>query len=117
MIPKHRAAGLTAVAVKAAAGAADAVPVCRVGNLSQALEILREAGVWLFGASADAEQSLREMGFAFPLALVLGSEGSGLRKGTRKHCDALFRISMEPSAASVNVSVAAGIALAEVYGR
>ena len=115
VIPKHRAAGLTAVAVKAAAGAADAVPICRVGNLSQALDTLRTAGVWIYGASSDAEQVLKEVDFAFPMALVLGSEGAGLRKGIQKSCDAMFRIPMEASAASVNVSVAAGIALAEIY--
>ena len=117
VIPKHRAVGLTATAVKAAAGAADAVPVCRVGNLSQALETLRDAGVWLYGADAEAEQPLREVDFSSPMALVLGSEGTGLRRTIRSACDLCFRIPMQAGPASINVSVAAGIALAEVFAK
>lgn len=117
VITKHRAAGLTATAVKTAAGAAARVPVCRVTNLKRTIEALKSKGVWIYGAAAQASEDLWTIDGDGPLALVLGSEGKGLRKGVSDACDVLFRIPMKPDAESVNVSVAAGIAMAHLFAR
>jgi len=113
IVPKDRAAGLTPVARKVACGAAEAIPLFVVTNLARTLRALREAGVWVYGAAGEAGQSLYETDLRGPLALVLGGEGRGLRRLTREHCDALVRIPMAGTVASLNVSVAAAVALFE----
>ena len=113
VVPKDRSASLTPVAVKAAAGAAETVPVVQVTNLARVLRWLKDAGVWIVGADGQAEQSLYATKLQTPVAIVLGSEGSGLRRLTREHCDALFAIPMRGSVESLNVSVTAGIVLFE----
>jgi len=117
VITKHRSAGLTATAAKVAAGAAAKVPVCRVTNLKRAIEALKTKGVWIYGAAAQGTEDLWSLDGTGPMALVLGSEGKGLRKGVSDACDVLFRIPMNTDAESVNVSVAAGIALAHLFSR
>jgi len=116
VIPKHRSAGLNAAAIKTATGAAEHVPVVRAGNLGRALEQLKEAGYWIYGAAGDAEATLGGIEMNRPTVVVLGAEGSGIRPGVRAKCDDLFRIAMEPDAGSLNVSVAAGIIFAQLYG-
>ncbi|MBI3140867.1 MAG: 23S rRNA (guanosine(2251)-2'-O)-methyltransferase RlmB [Rhodocyclales bacterium] len=111
--PKDRAVGLNATAIKVACGAADTVPYVTVTNLARALREMRERGIWTVGADADAEQDLYAAGLKGPLALVLGAEGSGLRRLTRETCDALVKIPMHGSVESLNVSVASGICLFE----
>ena len=113
IVPKDRAVGLTATVRKVASGAAEALPLIVVTNLARALEQLQQAGVWLVGLAGDAEQSLYETDLSGPLALVLGAEGSGLRRLTRERCDFLAHLPMAGSVASLNVSVAAGVALFE----
>ena len=110
IIPRDRAAGLTPAARKAAAGAAETVPLIRVVNLARCLRNLKERGVWLVGAEAGAPSAF-EADLAGPLALVLGGEGSGLRRLTRETCDLLVSLPMRGSVASLNVSVAAGALL------
>lgn len=110
IIPRDRAAGLTPAARKAAAGAAETVPLIRVVNLARCLRNLKERGIWLIGAEADAQPAF-EADLAGPLALVLGGEGSGLRRLTRETCDLLVSLPMKGSVASLNVSVAAGALL------
>jgi 23S rRNA (guanosine2251-2'-O)-methyltransferase len=105
--------GLTPAALKAAAGAAEAVPLIAVTNLARAMDDLRDAGVRLVGAAGEAEQSLFDMDLTGPLAWVLGAEGSGLRRLTRERCDALARIPIIGQVESLNVSVATGICLYE----
>lgn len=117
IIPKHRSAGFTPVTVKTAAGAAGQVPLCRVGNLSKALDRLKDAGCWVYGAALEGSQDLAAVQFERPTVIVMGAEGSGIRPGVRKRCDVLFKIPMRAAARSVNVSVAAGIVLAELYRR
>jgi 23S rRNA (guanosine2251-2'-O)-methyltransferase len=114
IIPRDRSAPLNATARKVACGAAESLPVIRVTNLARTLRFLREAGVWIYGATGDAESSLYETDFCGPLALVLGGEGRGLRRLTREHCDGLLSIPMAGSISSLNVSVAAGVFLFEV---
>ena len=110
IIPRDRAAGLTPAARKAAAGAAETVPLIRVVNLARCLRKLKDRGIWLAGAEANAP-SVFSVDLSGPLALVLGGEGEGLRRLTRETCDLLVSLPMKGSVASLNVSVAAGALL------
>lgn len=114
IIPRDRAVGVTATVRTASAGAADRVAIVQVTNLVRALAILKEAGVWVTGAVAEADENIWATDLSGPLALVLGSEDKGLRRLTREHCDRMVAIPMPGSIASLNVSVAAGILLFEV---
>jgi len=113
LIPRHRAARMSATVRKVACGAAEVVPVVRPPNLARALDTLRDAGVHVVGADADAPAALYEADLRGALALVVGGEESGLRRLTREKCDTLARIPMAGGVASLNVSVAAGICLFE----
>ena len=114
IIPKDNSASITPVASKIACGAAESVPLIRVTNLARAMEHLKQAGVWLYGAAGEAEKSLYSLDSKGPIALVLGAEGTGLRRLTRDHCDGLFALPMRGTVSSLNVSVATGICLYEV---
>jgi 23S rRNA (guanosine2251-2'-O)-methyltransferase len=114
VVPKDHSAKLTAVAVKTSTGAAETVPVFRAANLARALAWLKEAGVWVVGADAEAPKSLYQTKLAPPVALVLGGEGRGVRRLTRDLCDELVFIPMAGSVESLNVSVATGIVLFEL---
>jgi len=111
--PRDRAAGLTPVVRKVAAGAAETVPFAQVTNLARALRDMKEAGLWIAGTAEDGEKDLYEADLGGPLALVMGSEGRGLRRLTQDCCDFTLRLPMQGTVASLNVSVAAGIALYE----
>ena len=113
ILPKDRSAGVDAVVRKVAAGAAEFVPVVAVTNLARALGRLKESGIWVVGTDGEAEQPLYAADLNRPLALVLGAEGEGMRRLTRDSCDFLVRIPMAGQVESLNVSVAAGIALFE----
>ena len=113
IVPRDRAAGITPVVRKVASGAAETVPVFSVTNLARVLRTLRQAGVWLYGASDAADSLLYDADFTGPAALVLGAEGKGLRRLTRELCDYLVAIPMAGRVESLNVSVAAGILLFE----
>ncbi|MDX9741446.1 MAG: 23S rRNA (guanosine(2251)-2'-O)-methyltransferase RlmB [Gammaproteobacteria bacterium] len=114
--PRDRAASLTATVCKVASGAAGKVPFVQVTNLARTLRGLRDRGIWIAGADAEAGASLYGLELDGPLALVLGAEDRGLRRLTREHCDWLVAIPMagEAGVESLNVSVAAGICLFEV---
>ncbi len=111
--PKDHAVGLNATVAKVASGAAETVPYLMVTNLARSLNEMKERDIRIVGTSDDAPQTLYEADLRGPLALVLGAEGAGLRQLTRKTCDALVRIPMRGAVESLNVSVAAGIALYE----
>lgn len=113
VVPKNRACGLSGIVRKVASGAADTVPLISVTNLATTLRWLQEQGVWLVGADSHSQINLFETRLIGPLALVLGSEGTGLRRLTREICDVLVHIPMLGTVASLNVSVAAGICLYE----
>lgn len=113
IVPRDRAAAITPTVRKVASGAAETVPVFTVTNLARALRVLKEAGVWLYGASDTADSSLFDADFSGPLALVLGSEGKGLRRLTQELCDFEVAIPMAGRVTSLNVSVAAGVLLYE----
>ena len=115
VVPSREAAGLSPAALKAAAGATQHLPVCRVDNLQKALQKAAACGLFIAGLDARGEQPLTTADFAQPCALVIGSEGKGLRRMVQKRCDVLLHIPMPGEAiGSLNASVAAGIALYEV---
>jgi len=113
-VPEHRAAGLSSAAVKASAGAALRLPVARTGNLAAFLRRLKEKGIWIVGLDQEGEPLWTGFDLRQPIALVLGGEGKGLRRLTREHCDAMLALPLQGGVESLNVSVAAGIALYEV---
>lgn len=113
IMPRDRAAPLNATARKAAAGAAESTPVAIVTNLARTLRLLKEAGLWIVGAEAQASQRAQDIDLTGPRVLVVGAEGSGLRQLTRRHCDWLARLPAAGAVESLNVSVAAGMLLYE----
>jgi 23S rRNA (guanosine2251-2'-O)-methyltransferase len=113
IIPERRAASLTDVVAKAAAGALEHLPVARVTNINRALEDLKNRGFWIYGLDERGDESYDQTEYASPTAFVLGGEGKGLHEQVRKHCDVLIRIPMAGKISSLNVSVAAGIVLFE----
>lgn len=113
IIPKDRAAPLTATARKVASGAAEFTPVITVTNLAQTLRFLKDQGIWIYGLAGEAEKNIYTENFKHPTAFVLGAEEEGLRRLTREHCDTLLSIPMNGQIESLNVSVAAGVCLFE----
>jgi 23S rRNA (guanosine2251-2'-O)-methyltransferase len=114
VVPKDRAAGITPAAFKAAAGALEHCPVARVTNLSRAIDQMKEQGIWTVALAADAEKDLGAIDLTVPIALVLGSEGEGVRPLVRKTCDHVARIPMAGQVGSLNVAAAGAVALYEV---
>lgn len=113
VMQSRRSAALGGAAAKASAGAVAHVRVAEVVNIARALEDLKEAGVWTVGLAGDAPAAYDSIDFTGPSAIVLGAEGSGLRRLVRERCDFLVRIPMGGHVESLNVSVAAGITLFE----
>jgi 23S rRNA (guanosine2251-2'-O)-methyltransferase len=115
ILPERRAAGVNPTVRKVSAGATAYLPVARVTNLAAALRTMRKAGVWVAGAAGEEGAELYTAAdFRRPVALVIGSEGSGLSAVVRKECDYLVRIPLSGRVGSLNASVAAGILLFEV---
>ena len=113
VIPARNSVGLTPVVRKVACGAAETVPLFQVTNLQRSLSELQRLGVWVYGAAGEASDSLYEVDLAGHIALVMGAEGTGLRRLTREQCDGLFHLPMLGTVSSLNVSVATGISLFE----
>ncbi len=113
IVPERRAAGVTDVVAKAAAGALEHLPVVRVTNINRALEDLKERGMWIYGLDERGTEAYDQIDYAKRSVLVLGGEGKGLHEQVRKHCDVLVRIPMAGQISSLNVSVAAGVVLFE----
>lgn len=112
VIPKDRAVGVTAAAVKASAGASEHVRVARETNLRRSIDRMKEAGVWVYAAEAGGTVHT-ELDLAGPLALVFGSEGEGVRRLVREGCDGAVSIPMFGAVESLNVSVAAAVVVYE----
>ena len=113
IVPRRRAVGLTAAVRKAASGAVERVPLVVVANLAQALRRMRDAGVFLFAASAGAGRPYTQVDLCAPAAIVLGGEGRGLRRLSEELCDERIHIPMRAGVESLNVSVAAAVCLFE----
>lgn len=114
VIMKDRAVGVTAVAVKASAGATAHCKVARVTNLSRAIDELKDAGFWTVAADPDGKDIAWHAKLTGPLAVIVGAEGSGVRKGVMNHADFKVRIPMLGQVASLNASVSAGVLLYEI---
>lgn len=115
IVRTRRAAGLTAVVAKVSAGAIEYVPVARVSNISQSLEILKIAGVWIIGVDAHGSQDYTKVDYKVPVAMVIGGEGKGVSELVRKRCDILAQIPMKGHLNSLNASVAAALVMYEAY--
>ena len=118
ILPRHRSAPLSAVAVKASAGALEHLPVAEVPNLARAIEHLRDSGVWCIGLDGTADASLFALDLADePVCVIVGGEGAGLHRLVRDSCDVLVHIPMAGHIESLNASVAGALALFEVRRR
>lgn len=115
VIPKDRAVGLTPTVRKVACGAAETTTLIQVTNLARCLRELKERGIWIAGTADSAKQSIYDANLTGPMAVVMGSEGKGVRQLIQKQCDLLLRIPMQGSVSSLNVSVATGVVLFEAY--
>jgi 23S rRNA (guanosine2251-2'-O)-methyltransferase len=114
ILPKDRSASITGTVIKVSAGAVFHIAICTVTNLVNSFKVLKEKGIWVFGAAKDASQPIYDVDLTVPACLVVGSEGKGLRPLVANHCDQNIAIPMQSGLDSLNVSVAAGIILFEV---
>ena len=113
IIPKRRAVGLSAIVAKASAGALEYVPVAKVGNIANTVDELKEKGLWVAGAAMEGESVYGKADLTGPLAIVIGSEGSGISRLVKEKCDFLVSIPMQGKINSLNASVAAGVLMLE----
>jgi 23S rRNA (guanosine2251-2'-O)-methyltransferase len=114
ILPKDRAAQIIGTVAKTSAGAVFHINVCRVTNLVSTIDALREAGIWVFGATVGEPQTIYQADFSVPVCLVIGNEEKGIRPLVKKHCDVLVTIPMSSELNSLNASVAAGVILFEI---
>jgi 23S rRNA (guanosine2251-2'-O)-methyltransferase len=114
VVPDRHSAPLSATVAKASAGASAYIPVVRVVNLVNAIDEMKERGLWIVGIDTAGNLSWTAYDYRTPVALVLGGEHRGLRRLVREHCDALVRLPMLGKVESLNISVAAAVALYEV---
>ena len=115
IVGKHRAVGVTPTVAKASAGAVEHIPIVQVTNVAQALEVLKEAGLWTAAIEADGETEYDRADFNVPLCIVAGSEGKGLGRLVRERCDYAVRIPLRGKVSSLNVAVATAVVLSEVW--
>ena len=113
IITKDNATGITPTVCKVASGAAETVPVYQVTNLSRTLRWLKGEGLWIMGAAGETAQTVYKTDFTVPMALVVGTEGKGLRRLTKEQCDELVSVPMLGQVESLNLSVATGVLLYE----
>ena len=113
IIPKDKAVGITPVVRKVASGAVDTVPVVQVTNLARSIKKCQDAGIWVYGAAGETDQSVYKTDLKGKTAIVMGAEEKGLRRLTRETCDVLFKIPMQGEVESLNVSVATAVILYE----
>lgn len=114
ILPKDRAASITGVVDKSSAGALEHIPLCRVTNLSRTIDELKKEGIWVYGLAGEGSESIYQTDLTGDVALVVGSEGSGLRPNVQRHCDSLLTIPMGGHVSSLNASVAGGVTMFEV---
>jgi 23S rRNA (guanosine2251-2'-O)-methyltransferase len=111
ILPEHRAAGVTPAVVKSSAGAIEHLLVTQVTNLVRTLDLLKERGIWVIGLAGEAAEPIDRVDLNRPLALVVGSEGKGLSRLVREHCDLLLALPMRGQINSLNAAIAGSIAL------
>lgn len=117
IFPEHRAVEVTPAVVRASAGAAERLAICKVPNLARALDACKDAGLWVVGLDPRAETPFDEADLSGPLVIVVGSEGKGLRRLVRERCDLLVRIPMAGPTESLNAAVAGSIVLYHVFRK
>jgi 23S rRNA (guanosine2251-2'-O)-methyltransferase len=115
--PKDRSVGLTDTVRRVACGGAERVPFSQVTNLARLIKQLQEKNIWIIGTDSEASDDIYKADLTGPVALVMGSEGEGLRRLTKESCDKVVRIPMKGSVESLNVSVAAAVCLFEIVRR
>ncbi len=113
IMPKDKSAPVTETVLRVSCGGAENVPIVRVTNLARAMDKLKELGVWLVGTADEADRSLYDLDLKGPIGIVMGAEGSGMRRLTAEHCDFLANIPMAGKVECLNVSVATGVCLFE----
>lgn len=114
IIPRDKSASLNSTVRKVASGAAELLPLVQVTNLARTMEVLQDLGVWVVGSDSDGCEDMYQVDMKAPIALVMGSEGKGMRRLTREKCDFIVRIPMINELDSLNISVAAGVLIYEV---
>src|SRR5690625_3540330 len=117
IIPKRRAVGLTETVAKASAGAIEHVPVIRVTNISQTIDMLKERHIWVVGAGSKGAKDYRTLDGETPIALVIGNEGKGISRLVLEKCDWTVNLPMQGHISSLNASVASSILMYEVYRK
>ncbi|MCX6152418.1 MAG: 23S rRNA (guanosine(2251)-2'-O)-methyltransferase RlmB [Ignavibacteriales bacterium] len=115
IITLHGSASITETVVKTSAGATEYMSMCKVSNLAQALDVLKENGFWIAGSSLEKARDYSSVDYKMPIALVIGNEEKGIRHLTAQKCDFLVKIPMSGKIQSLNVSVAAGVLLFEIF--
>lgn len=113
IIPKRRAVAVTEVVAKVSCGATEHLAVARVNNINDAIETLKNNGVWIYGTDGEATELYYEQDLTGPIAIIVGSEGRGMSALTKKRCDVLMKIPMKGHITSLNASVSGGIVLFE----
>jgi 23S rRNA (guanosine2251-2'-O)-methyltransferase len=113
IIPKRRSVAVTEVVAKVACGATEHLAIARVSNINDAIDELKEAGVWVYGTDGSADKLYFEEDLTGPIAIIIGSEGRGMNKLTMKKCDVLLKIPMKGHITSLNASVSGGIVIFE----
>jgi 23S rRNA (guanosine2251-2'-O)-methyltransferase len=114
IIPKRRSAGITATVSKTSAGAVEYMPVARVTNLAQTIDLLKEQGIWVAGTDVSAHNEVYRSDLTLPLAVVIGNEHKGMGRLIKEKCDFLVKLPMFGQINSLNASVAAGVLMYEV---
>ena len=114
ILPEHRAAPLSAAAVKASSGASELLRICRVPGMPSAIAEIKRAGIWCVALDPHGEIAPWEFDFTLPVCLVVGGEGAGVARLVRERCDARVRLPMAGAIASLNASAAAAVLLYEV---
>lgn len=117
IIPKHRAVGLTSTVAKTSTGAIQHVPVSRVGNINQTIDLLKEHGFWIIGTDGAASTDYRDIPGDVNVAIIIGSEGKGISRKTLEKCDFTVHVPMVGSVSSLNASVSAALLMYEVYRK
>ncbi|MBO5143687.1 MAG: 23S rRNA (guanosine(2251)-2'-O)-methyltransferase RlmB [Clostridia bacterium] len=113
IIPKRRAVAVTEIVAKVSCGATEHLAIARVNNINDAIDELKEKGLWIYGTDGSAKDLYYEQDMTGPVAIIIGSEGRGMSKLTMKKCDFLVKIPMKGHITSLNASVSGGIVIFE----